>query len=93
MCSVWRPTSFKETVTATCNKQYFVDVYENRGDSKSRVANRGCLVDGHVAKHAIFHMFSKLFQREIWELKAAVLRNVDFVLVFVISGLPGSQKC
>ena len=57
VCSVWRPTSFKETVTATCNKQYFVDVYENRGDSKSRVTNRGCLVDGHVAKRIIFHMF------------------------------------
>ena len=49
-------------------------------------------MDGHVVKRAIFHVFSKLFRRATWELKAAVLRNAVFVLVFVASGSPAPTR-
>ena len=71
--------SFKENCVATCKNPYFADVCENRGDFKSRLTDRICLMDGHVEKIVIFHMFSKLFRRVTWALKAAVLLYVDFL--------------
>ena len=61
---------------------YFADVCENRGDFKSRLADRVVLMDGHVVNIVIFHMFPKLFRRVTWDLKVAVFLNVDFLMVF-----------
>ena len=71
-----------------CKKPYVADVRENRGDFKSRITDCVCLMDGHVTKIVIFHMFPKLFRRVTWELKVAVLLSVDFLLVFVADRLP-----
>ena len=55
---------FKEECAATGGRQYFLDVYENRGDFKPRLADSVCVMDGHAAELAIFKRFYKLFSED-----------------------------
>ena len=84
--------SFKENCVATCKNPYFADVCENRGDFKSRLTDQVSLMDGHVMKIMIFRLFSKLFRKMTWELKVAVLLNIDFLLAFVTYGSPAPTR-
>ena len=52
---------FKEEFVMTGGRPYFVDVYENRGDFKPRLADSVCVMDGHAVELAIFSWFYKLF--------------------------------